>query len=224
VAHLPQSLSKAPVGRTRLSRARLGEHQRERILIAATEVFAKRGFQAATVENIVSAAKIGVGSFYAQFDGKDDCLMAAYETIAAEARGRIGAAMPADADWPLRACVGLRALLQFVVDDPLAARVALLEVQTGGPRAMERYGETLEEIAAFLRQGREISVRDLELAQSFEEATASGLVWLLQERLVRGEIDDAQLLFAEMAEVALEPYLGAAQTKRRIKAFAASPA
>lgn len=217
---LPRSLSKAPVGRTRLSREALSEHQRERILDAATEVFAKRGFPATTVENIVAAAGIGVGGFYAHFDGKAECLLAVCERISRDVHAQVSAAVPAEGDWGERMLAGLHAFLGFIASQPLAARVVLLEAQTGGPETLARHGEALEEVASFLRQGRAAAKLDPEPPQSFEEATASGLAWLLQGRLVRGEVDDVDLLFAEVAEVALEPYLGAKQTKARLRTFA----
>jgi AcrR family transcriptional regulator len=218
VARLPQPLAKAPVGRTRLSREALSEHQRERILVAATEVFAKRGYQASTVDNIVAAAEIGVGSFYAHFEGKEDCLMQVCDKIALEVHMRITTAVGEGGSWAERGCNGLHALLRYVAANPMAARVALLEVQTGGPEPVRRYSETIDEIATFLHQGRAAAGLDPQPPPSFEEAVASGLFWLLQERLVRGEINDVESLFAEMAEVALEPYLGARETKREIKA------
>lgn len=219
MAQLPQSLSKAPVGRTRLSRDALSEHQRDRLLTTATEVFAKRGFTATTVDNIVAAANIGVGSFYAHFDGKAECLLAVCERISAEVHARLTASMPAGADWADRTLAGVHAFLTFVAAEPLAARVVLIEAQTGGPEALARYGGALEELAAFLREGRTAAKLDPEPPPTFEEAAASGLAWLLQGRLVRGEVDDVNSLFEEMAEVALEPYLGAKQTKARIRAF-----
>lgn len=220
MAQLPQSLSKAPVGRTRLSREALTEHQRERLLTTATEVFAKRGFTATTVDNIVAAANIGVGSFYAHFDGKAECLLAVCERISGEVHAQVAASVPAGADWADQALAGLHAFLTFVAAEPLSARVVLIEAQTGGPEALARYGEVLEELAAFLRAGRAAAKLDPAPPPSFEEAAASGLAWLLQGRLVRGEVDDVDLLFEEMAEVALGPYLGAKQTKARIRAFA----
>jgi hypothetical protein len=42
---------------------------------------------------------------------------------------------------------------------------------------------------------------------------------MLQARLVRGDVDDVDGLFREMAEVALEPYLGAQKTQRGLAAF-----
>jgi AcrR family transcriptional regulator len=218
VARLPQALQSAPVGRTRLSREELSERQRVRIIEAATEVFAKRGFQASTVDNIVAAAGIGVGSFYAHFEGKDDCLAQVCAEIGVEVRTEIAAAIGGESGWAERFCDGLLVLLRYAARRPLSARVVLLEAQTGGPAALARYGATIDEIAEFLRKGREVGKLNPEPPPSFEEATASGLVWLLQGRLVRGEIGDVEALFAEMADVALEPYLGRGDTKREIKA------
>lgn len=218
MARLPQALQSAPVGRTRLSRDELAERQRVRIIEAATDVFAKRGFQASTVDNIVAAAGIGVGSFYAHFDGKDDCLAQVCAEIGIEVHAGISAAIGDDGSWADRLCDGLLALLHYGAERPLAARVVLLEAQTGGPVALSRYGAMIDEIAAFLRKGREVGKLDPEPPPSFEEATASGLVWLLQGRLVLGEITGVNSLFVEMAEVALEPYLGVADAKREIKA------
>jgi AcrR family transcriptional regulator len=224
VARLPQALQSAPVGQTRVSREELGERQRIRIIEAAIDVFAKRGFQASTVDNIVAAAEIGVGSFYAHFEGKDDCLAQVCEEIEAEVQAEIAAAIGDEEAWAARLCNGLLAILRYGARRPLAARVVLLEAQTGGPAALGRHGAMVDEVAGFLREGRAVARLDPEPPPSFEEATASGLVWLLQGRLVRGEIGDVEGLFSEMADVALEPYLGTRDTKREIKAALARAA
>jgi AcrR family transcriptional regulator len=201
-----------------VSREELGERQRVRIIEAATQVFAKRGFQASTVDNIVATAGMGVGSFYAHFEGKDDCLAQVCQEIGAEAHAEIDAASGGDGAWAARLCDGLMAILRYGVRSPMAARVVLLEAQTGGPAALGRYGAMIDEIAGFLRQGRAVARLDPEPPASFEEATACGLAWLLQSRLVRGEVGDVDALFAEMADVALEPYLGPGDAKKAIKA------
>jgi AcrR family transcriptional regulator len=220
VARLPAHLSKAPVGRERLSRQALGELQRERILVAATEVFAKRGYQASTVDNIVSAAEMGVGSFYAHFGGKEDCLLEAYDVIVGEAREEIAAAIPLDAPWSQQACALLQELLGQIAVEPLRARLALVEVQTGGPKALRRYGETLDEAVELLRRGRAAGSAEPELPSTFEEATVCGVVWLLHQRLVRGEVSGIEQLLPEVAELLLEPLLGAEKTREEIKLFA----
>jgi AcrR family transcriptional regulator len=217
VARLPQALQGAPVGQTRLSREELSERQLDLILTAATEVFGKRGFPDSTVDNIVATAGIGVGSFYAHFDGKEECLDRVCERIDDEVHQEVVAAVTRGG-WAESLCDGLYAVVAFVAANPLAARVVLLEAQTGGPDSVARHGAMIDEIAAFLRHGRELAKLDRDWPPAFEEATASGLVWLMQERLVRGELGDTAALFAEIAEVALDPYLGAAATRRQISA------
>jgi AcrR family transcriptional regulator len=220
VARLPKSLAKAPVDDVRLSREEMSERQHRRILLAVTEVFAKRGYQAATVEHLITAAKISMGSFYDHFGTKEDCLAEVYDLIATEAKERIAAAMPSGGDWVERAYAGIHAALAFVAEQPLAARVVVLEAQTAGPELVRRYHEDLGQVADFLRRGRKVSALQAELPDSFEDATASGLAWMLQARLVRGEVEDVDGLFREMVEVALEPYLGTQRTQRGLAAFA----
>jgi AcrR family transcriptional regulator len=224
VARLPQALKGAPVGQTRLSREELGERQLRRILDAAIQVFAKRGYQDSTVDNIVATAGVGVGSFYAHFDGKEACLDAVCERIWDEAHEALAGSLREDSDWAERLCDGLHGLLRFAAGNPLSARVVLLEAQTGGPIVLARYGAMIDAVADFLRKGRDVSTLKRGWPPAFEEATASGLCWLLQGRLVRGELGDVEALFSEMAEIGLEPYLGAASAKRQISAALARAA
>lgn len=218
MASLPQHLSRAPVGREQLSREVLSEHQRDRILTAATGVFAKRGYQGTTVDHIVSAAQVAVGSFYALFDGKEDCFVAAYDRIIAQGRERLSVALPADRPWPEQLVICLRALLELIEADPLAARIALVEVQTAGPAGLAVWERTLEEAADLLRAGREHSSFPDELPATLEFATIGGLVWFLQQRVVQGEAASAEKLLPEALEIVAGPYLGEAASAALIAA------
>jgi AcrR family transcriptional regulator len=55
------------------------EATRQRILDAALQVFRERGFAAATMREIASAAEVAVGAAYYYFDSKDALVMAFYE-------------------------------------------------------------------------------------------------------------------------------------------------
>lgn len=207
-----------------MSKEELGALQREKILEAAIQVFAKRGYQPTTVENIVNAAGIGVGGFYAHFDGKDDCLLQAYARIVDEGRERIRAAVPAGASWPQQLCAVLAEFLRLIVAEPTKARVALVEAQTGGKEAMRSFGETQEEAIALLAVGRAHWAIDPEPPETFEGATVSGLVWLLQQRINRGELDGLEGLHGEIAAMILGPYLGPERARAEIEAFQAGAA
>jgi AcrR family transcriptional regulator len=216
MARLPEHLMSTPVGRDPLPREVLAEHQRERVLAAAIEVFAKRGYQGTTVDHIVSAGRIGVGSFYSLFDGKEDCFLAAYDRIVAQGRQRLAAAIPADRPWPGRLAACLRALLEAIEAEPFAARIALVEVQTAGSTALSHHEANLDEVAALLRSGREHSPFPDELPATLEFATVGGLVWFLQQRVALGEAGDTEKLLPEVLEIVAGPYLGEAATTELI--------
>lgn len=58
-----------------------------RLLDAGIEVFARRGFHAARVDDIVKAAKTSHGTFYLYFANKEDLFQALVADIAEEMRG-----------------------------------------------------------------------------------------------------------------------------------------
>lgn len=204
------------IGRDPFPREVVVAHQRERVIQGAIEVFAKRGYRGATVGNLVSTAKVGVNSFYALFPGKEECFLAVYDQIVAESRERMAAATPVEAEWPERAAAVLRALLELIEEQPLAARIALVEVHTAGPVARSHHERDLDQVAALLRAARQYSAVPDELPDTLEYATVGGLAWLLQQRIASGEAAGIAKLLPEVLEIVVEPYLGEAATAELI--------
>lgn len=210
---LPPHLSGLPVGADRLSHEAITAHRRQRILTAATVVFATRGYRATTTDHLAAAAKVGVGSFYALFASKEDCFLQAYDRIVAESQERIEASIDPSAAWPQQVHAALRALLKLIATEPLAARLVLVEAQTAGPAAFARYQTTLERLTSFLCEGRMHDSAGGRLPSSFEYATVTGVAWLLCERLVTGKTSGVEALLPDLVEIVLEPYLeGEAQS------------
>jgi AcrR family transcriptional regulator len=206
VVSLPDHLMPAPVGKERLSRQVIEEHQRDRVLAAAAAVFARRGYQPTTVDDLVGAAKIGVGSFYSLFDGKEDCFLSLYDRIVAEARERVGTAVDAGAPWAERVMAGLRELLEQVAADPDRARIVIVEANTAGPAGERRYAGTVAELSAVLREGRGTEPGEGAPPPSFEDAAVAGLAWILHQRLAVGEPVVVEELLPEMAGFLVAPY------------------
>jgi AcrR family transcriptional regulator len=205
---LPEHLTGEPVGKERLSPTVVARHQRTRVLAAATTAFGERGYAATTIEDLVEAARIGVGSFYSLCGGKEVCFLAICGDILAEARAVTARAADSASTWEERICLGLRKMLEFVAEDPLRARIGLIESQTAGPRALELYEETIGLAAEYLALGREVSSSGRPLPESHEQMIVSGISWLLHRRIALGQAETAPELYEELAGLALEPYLG----------------
>ncbi len=220
MASLPEYLMPAGGERQPLPREVRIEHQRRHILDSALEVFAKRGYPGTTIDHIVAAAKVAFASFYEIFEGKEDCCVQGYERIVARFWERIAADVPADVPWAEQTCAAMRAGLEAIAAEPLAARVALVEIQTAGPNALAAYERTYDALVPLLRRGREHSPFAEQLPATLEEAVFGGVAWLLHQRLVRGEAEQVESLYPELVEIVLGPYLGEEEAAR----LAAAPA
>ena len=216
VASLPDHLKPVPVRRERLPREVMAEHQRARALEAVIDLLAKQGYPATTVDDLVAAARIGVGSFYSHFGGKEECLIAAYDLIVGEAEATISRVMDQGSSWVDRVCLGVRSLLAWAAAEPSRGRIALVEIQTGGPEAMAHYLRNLDAAAGLLRTGRKVMRPARSLPDSLEQTIVSGIAWLLHRHLVTGEESSMPSLFDELTELILEPYFGQEGAKEEI--------
>ncbi|MFL5898535.1 MAG: TetR/AcrR family transcriptional regulator [Solirubrobacterales bacterium] len=177
-------------------------------MLAVCPVFATYGYRSATIEQVVAAAQIGVGSFYSLFEGKQECFLYLYDAIVADAREKLAKVISQEASWPETVGEVLRKLLLMIAAEPLRARIVFVEAQTAGPTAEERYTETMAELARLLRRGRALRKQQAELPAGLEAATVAGVAWLIQQRLVAERAEDVPALLPEVAEIVLEPYLG----------------
>src|SRR5947209_8784906 len=98
--------------RVRLTRAESRARTRVHLLEAAAEVFARRGFHGASVEEVADVAGYTKGAVYSNFTSKDELFLAVLEgrmqaqvdlldglsARAAAAPGDVSAALP-DLDW-----------------------------------------------------------------------------------------------------------------------------
>lgn len=207
VETIPGHLERLPQGGDRFQAELLSRDQRDRILAATYDIVSKRGYQGATVELIVKRAGVARATFYEHFENREACLLAAFDAAVEELDRRIAAAVEPETDWPLRVRAGLSAFLAYLVEDPAVARTCLVESVTAGTAAMERYDRALKSYSPAFARGREFAGAD-DLPETLEDSIVGGIVWMVHQRLQRGEIDQIRGLLGTMLEFALVPYLG----------------
>ncbi|MBJ7328633.1 MAG: TetR/AcrR family transcriptional regulator [Solirubrobacteraceae bacterium] len=103
--------------------------QRARLLDAIVDVVAAKGYEAATVADVVKTAKVSRGTFYELFESKQACFAAAYLVGTEVLERRVTDAVRGAADWRDELRLGLRAYLTALVDEPRFARVFLAETR-----------------------------------------------------------------------------------------------
>lgn len=206
---LPGYLERLPKGQDRFQAELMSRSQRDRLLAAAADVIAKRGYQGATVALIVKRAGVARVTFYENFENREACLLACFDRAVVEVHRRTDAAIAAQAEWPQQVRAAIAAFLEYVVEEPALARTCLIESLAAGPAAMERYEQALQSYSPVLRHGRKVAGELAELPGTLlEDSIIGGIVWMVHQRLLRGEVDAIPGLLPTMVEFALAPYLG----------------
>ncbi|CAM4428376.1 Potential acrAB operon repressor [Mycobacterium basiliense] len=96
----------------------------QRILDAATGVFATSGFNAATMADIVTSSGASIGSIYHHFGGKNELFLAIFERMASTVEQRIEAANQRAGDEADRhRALNVRAYLEAIWENRRVARL-----------------------------------------------------------------------------------------------------
>ena len=85
----PPELSRLPPGRHGLPREFVVHNQRERLIAGLAEAVAENGYASTTIAHITRHAAVSRRTFYEHFNSKDECFVAAYDTVMAELSERI---------------------------------------------------------------------------------------------------------------------------------------
>lgn len=143
----------------RTTRAMSKANTRAKLLRAASQVFAKRGFNAASIEQIAERAGFTRGAFYATFTSKADALLTLLEDSRSEAMSEIATLMAQTPDdQKLAALQGWYDSLTS--NDPLERALAELIAQPAHAaevrkRLAARQAQMRDSIAAVLAAYRE---------------------------------------------------------------------
>ena len=125
--------------------------QRDRLLRATVSVVADRGYEQATMREVLWQAGVSRRTIYAHFGGVGDLLLTACQASLDFALGELEQAIAAQANSANGVRDGLRRLLEYWESEPELARCCLLEMYALGASGQDCRRRTLERLAAALR-------------------------------------------------------------------------
>lgn len=129
------------------------EEQRARLLAAAAEVFAARGYARSTVETVVERAGMSRRTFYEHFDDLGHALLELHEDAAARTLAWVRARIEAESDPVEKLRAGVTGFLEMLANNGDLARVVFREVRSAGPQHEARREAVLVEFAKLLHDG-----------------------------------------------------------------------
>jgi AcrR family transcriptional regulator len=197
--------------------------QRERVIAAAIEVVEAEGFAGMTVAKITEHSSISRRTFYELFCDREDCFLAAFEQILAEAHELVARAYSSQLDWRSGMRAAVLELLALIDERPGAAKLCIVDALAAGQTVLERRVRELEELGCAIDRACAPSGRGENHALA--SAAAAGIAAMLHTHLVAEPYSPPNLSGTLIAMIVL-PYRGraAAKSELAVSAPARAPA
>jgi TetR/AcrR family transcriptional regulator, fatty acid metabolism regulator protein len=166
---------------------------RERILDGALDVFARKGYHRAIVDDIVRASGTSKGAVYHHFPNKEAVFVSLVDDFAELLASRLAAAVSARQGALAKVDAALTAVLTTFTDNERLARLILLEAVSLGPAYQRKRAEVADRFAALIQRYLDEAVADGSLPAV--DTRVATLAWLgaVNEIVVQwlhGTVDD----------------------------------
>jgi AcrR family transcriptional regulator len=183
--------------------AEVARHQRARLEGAMVEAVARHGFAGTTLRELVTLAGVSKTTFYEHFDSKQDCFLATFDEIVAQATVRVSAAYREGGDFRGRLLAGLTSFMELAVEEPAAAALAGVESLTLGAAGVAHRERGSEAFALMIAQSFEHSPSPIEVSPLIVRAIVGGIRGVVYHRLRAGRVEDLPGLAEELVDWAL---------------------
>jgi AcrR family transcriptional regulator len=195
-------------------RARVVEIQRARLLGAALRAVDELGYARTTVAHVTGRARVSRRTFYDLFENREDCLLAALESVVEQLRGELAGLDLEGLAWRERVRTGLWTILSFFDREPVLARVCVVQALRGGPRVLERRERVLAELAGVINAGCGEGARGTDCSSLTAEGLVGAAFAVVYGRLLRGGSEPLTGLHGDLMGMIVLPYRGAAVARR----------
>lgn len=190
------------------------ENQRRRLIIGAARALATHGYAEFSVKHVIEVAGVSRTTFYANFDNKRDCVLAAHRDVFERLLALILRACAAERDWPLKVRAAIGAVFAFATEAPDEARLLTLDALATDLTIARQVLDSNAHLAALLRDGR----RHTRLGDALPDLTEEGLIGAVSAivggRLLEGGVEGLDGLQPELVQLVLTPYIGVPEAAR----------
>jgi AcrR family transcriptional regulator len=115
------------------------------------ESCAERGYAASSVADVAKRAGVSTASFYRQFKGKRECMLASFAELFGRLLEGLEGSCVGMTDGTAKARKGAAAAAELLASDPPTARLLSVEILAVGAEGVRVQHEAIERFAALLR-------------------------------------------------------------------------
>jgi AcrR family transcriptional regulator len=182
------------------------EDPAERIIRGTMVAVAAKGYQAATIADIVEAAGASLNTFYAHFTGKEEAFDAALYSGRARMLGVLLPTYSRARNWPEGIRAMAQATLGFLASEPEFTKLLTVDVYAAGLEALERRDQGLDGIVSTLDGGLKYAPK---MTPGQREAIMSGLYAMVSSWVQHEGTASLRELAPLVTYMILCPFVGA---------------
>jgi AcrR family transcriptional regulator len=179
----------------------------ERVLRALAVVIAEKGYTQTTIDEVIARASMSATTFYANFKGKEDALMAAIDGAGAQVVAAMMPAFERSADWPSGVRAAFGAMFSFLATRPALAHLMTVGVYGAGVPALKRRARALAPLGALIEGGA--PGRRHQIPAVGLEAIAGAVYGLMFRQVRKGGAESLPALAPFCTYLTLAPFIGA---------------
>jgi AcrR family transcriptional regulator/DNA-binding MarR family transcriptional regulator len=199
-----------------IERTHVADMQRARLLAATGQVACELGLPNVTVAHVVERAGVSRRTFYEVFSDSEDCLLNALQAAFERAQERVLPAWCSTETWSERLRRSLLELLCLFDEEPVLARLLIVESLAAGRTVLERRAKVLQAVVDAVEEGRaEDPVLDSS-ARVGAEGAVGGVLGVLHTRICQPKRGPLVELAGALMGMLVLPYRGPAAARREL--------
>jgi AcrR family transcriptional regulator len=188
-----------------------------RLREALLDLCVERGYADLKLEELLERAGVGSASFHRLYTDLDACFAAVLGQAYGEFFELAQAAVAGQVGWRNRMRATAYALLRFLRADERVARLAAVEAQHGGERALQLFVGTFNRLVDLIDEGS----AEAGGPESPSRATAVGVGGVvfarIQEAIAEGELGLGEEEIPQLMYAAVFPYFGAEAAEEELR-------
>jgi len=182
---------------------------RERLVRAMGETCVERGYAEATVDEVLERTGLPAEVFMQNFEGKEDCAVAAINLVLAEATAASSAAWSSDSSEIESIVLGFKALLDLFAARPSFAPLLYVQARYAMPNScFEPYDSGVTIMASMIDRLRIYATQETLAPKTTARAVLGSAGMVIRRAILAGETRLLPELLPDIVYGVLVPYLG----------------
>jgi predicted HTH domain antitoxin len=200
----------------------MDSERRDALLMAMLDELVRNGYKEVSVARARRLAGVSAEEFEAEFEDKDACLFAAYESLGQRVVTRASAECGGDRPWPDRVRIGLEKLLAELAAAPRMARAITRSFPGIRPSTYKRYVDLLSRFEPFMAEGREYAEVEEELPGEVELLAVGAAEAIIFAEVDAGRAERLPAMMPEILFSVLVPFMGPERAADEMRSAAAT--